>query len=75
MGYKEAIEDGIRIVDGYRRNGKFCPTSYYPPCIYCGTPVYSWSYRRGIKYTCLKCKNEHKTRSRTKGDAGNAQRK
>lgn len=54
MSYHEALEDGIPMKKGadYSRNG------YYPPCHICGQPVYTWAYRRGVKYTCSACRAE-----------------
>ena len=51
MSYLEAKKDGIPIKVDKRGN-----TAYYPPCQYCGEPVYPWAYRPGIRYTCRVCK-------------------
>ena len=53
MSQLDAIKDGIRIEDDM--DGFPC---YYPPCHLCGTPVYTWSYLRGTKYTCRDCRKE-----------------
>lgn len=55
MGYREAIEDGIR------RSGT-SPSNrwYYPKCHECGEEVSSWNYSRGVKYTCSTCKEKAK---------------
>nr|DAK40788.1 MAG TPA: Very-short-patch-repair endonuclease [Caudoviricetes sp.] len=53
MSYREAIEDGIPIKSSA---GHFSQGGYYPPCHYCGQPVYSWAYQRGVKYTCPECR-------------------
>ena len=52
MSWIEAKEDGIRVA---KMNGFTC---YYPPCRICGSPVYSWSYIRGVNYTCGECRKE-----------------
>ena len=52
MSWIEAKEDGIPVA---KKNGFSC---YYPPCHICGTPVYSWSYIRGVAYTCGECRKE-----------------
>ena len=55
MGYKEAIEDGIKT------NGQdYCLNQYLIPCCECGQIVASWSYIRGRKYTCKECKKVQK---------------
>jgi len=52
MCFKEAVEDGIR------RDESGFTTLYYPHCEMCGEEVMSWSYIRGKKYICKKCKLE-----------------
>lgn len=53
MGYREAREDGIRICGG----GKVTSlTAYYPKCHICNKEILSYSYIRGLKYTCNDCK-------------------
>lgn len=54
MGWKEAREDGIEIVDKGRR------LMYKIPCHKCGEPVQSYSYVRGRTYTCQMCKRHEK---------------
>ena len=51
MSYREAVEDGIRT-ERSKNGGSY----YYPPCHICGSPVFSWAYVRGNRYTCLNCK-------------------
>lgn len=53
MGCKEAFEDGVRAYNDGNRDYTF-----YPPCHICGREAQSWSYRRGKKYTCVKCTEE-----------------
>ncbi len=53
MGWREAIEDGITIGKDSRNYN-----CYYPPCHICATPVYSWTYTQGAKYTCKDCRTE-----------------
>lgn len=53
MSWREANEDGIPII-----KDKMSFNGYYPPCHICGTPVYSWSYIRGVSYTCPECRKE-----------------
>lgn len=63
MGWHEAIEDGITIgKDGRDSN------CYYPPCHICATPVYSWTYSRGVKYTCKDCRAELVRQAREEGE-------
>lgn len=50
MGYKEAIEDGIRIVSGFNY------TAYYPKCHICGEEMKVMAYIRNTEYTCKQCK-------------------
>ena len=50
MGYKEAVEDHIRIQ--HRGSQKF----YHPLCQYCGCEVKSPFYDREKRYTCNTCK-------------------
>jgi len=70
MGWHEAMEDGIPIVkDNTKHN------LYYPPCHICGSPVYSWSYIRGIKYTCKDCRTELVRQTREEGNASSADNK
>lgn len=52
MSWIEAKEDGIHVE---QKNGFNC---YYPSCHICGSPVCSWSYIRGMKYTCGECRKE-----------------
>lgn len=54
MSYQEALEDKIPI----KKNNDGYVGGYYPPCHYCGQPVYSWSYMRGVKYACPDCRSE-----------------
>lgn len=53
MGYIEAKEDGIRMNRGKSTTSL---TAYYPKCHICNQEVLSYSYKRGIKYTCNDCK-------------------
>jgi len=64
MGRHEAMEDGIPIVQD---NTKY--NCYYPPCHICGSPVYSWSYIRSVKYTCKDCRSELVRQTREEGNA------
>lgn len=57
MSYIEAKEDGISMKRTFTGS-----TAYFPPCSYCKEPVYSWSYRRGIRYTCKACRLQGKTK-------------
>lgn len=50
MGYKEAIEDNIKI-----KRGKY-DNFYFPKCHICGSEVVSLTYNRTQKYTCKACK-------------------
>ena len=50
MGYKEAKEDGIRIVSGFNY------TAYYPKCHICGEEMKVMAYIRNTEYTCKQCK-------------------
>lgn len=54
MSYQEAVEDGIPIK---KSNGNGVG-GYFPPCYYCGQPVFSWAYVRGVKYACPDCRAE-----------------
>lgn len=63
MGWHEAIEDGIAFgKDGRDTN------CYYPPCHICATPVYSWAYTRGTKYSCKDCRAELVRQAREEGE-------
>lgn len=53
MSYIEAKEDNIPCE---KNNQGF--TVYYPPCHICSSPVPSWKYIRGTKYTCADCRSE-----------------
>lgn len=53
MGYAEALEDNIRMVQN--RNFK----QYFPICQYCGEEVPTMRYTRGQNYTCQNCKMEN----------------
>jgi len=55
MGYREAIEDNIRIY----KNSRTSSNHYYPRCQYCDKEVMSLSYIRGNNYTCKGCKVEN----------------
>ena len=59
MSYFEALEDGVKMKK--RHDGG---TAYYPPCQYCGTGVYSWSYRREMRYVCRQCKLKLKAKKK-----------
>lgn len=50
MSYKEAIDDGIRIVKAGHSN------YYYPRCRFCGEEVRSLNYLRERHYVCKDCK-------------------
>ena len=64
MSYQEAVEDNIpRSGNGIKGQG------YYPPCHICGTPVYSWAYRRGTVYTCPDCRKELVAQERAEKDS------
>lgn len=64
MSYQEAMEDNIpRSGNGIKGQG------YYPPCHICGTPVYSWAYRRGVVYTCPECRKELVAQERAEKDS------
>ena len=52
MSYQEAIEDGIPV----KKGGSYSQGGYYPPCHYCGKPVFSWAYQRGVRYKCPDCR-------------------
>jgi len=53
MSYKDSLDDGIPTeIDN--RGFKW----YYPPCRICGTPVSTWNYVHGTKYTCKDCRKE-----------------
>ncbi len=54
MSYQEAIEDGIPV----KKGGAYSQRGYYPPCHYCGQPIFSWAYQRGVRYTCPDCRKE-----------------
>ena len=49
MGYKEALEDGIKI-EHLKRN------VYYIPCEICGREIKRTSYSRSFNYLCDYCK-------------------
>ena len=55
MGYIEAKEDGIKIID---RKKTTSLTAYYPRCCICNKEVLSYSYIRRFKYTCHECKTK-----------------
>ena len=57
MSYFEAVNDKIRINDGY---GKNRITTYYPECQYCGQEVKTFSYSANKKYSCEECKDKNK---------------
>lgn len=64
-----ALEDDIRFEEshGYER-----PTKYYPPCAKCGEEVLTYSYKRGWKYVCSKCKismREEKLKKESENDS------
>lgn len=50
--HQEAIEDRVRWV----KTPKMLMTRYYPKCHKCGQETMSYSYQRGVKYTCADCK-------------------
>lgn len=60
MGYREAIEDKIKIINN--KNFK----AYYPKCHICGEEVQSLNYLRNIKYTCKNCKLENQLSDKEK---------
>ena len=55
MSYQEAIADGVPVGKDLRGFIK-----YKPPCAICGTPIYSWNYRRDVQYMCVRCRSIHK---------------
>lgn len=59
MSYIEAQQDGI--TSRRMRSGS---TAYYPPCQFCKEPVFSWSYRRDVRYTCKACRLLRKPRDK-----------
>ncbi|MBT3273405.1 MAG: DUF559 domain-containing protein [Spirochaetales bacterium] len=70
MSWHEALEDGIPVVkDRLESDG------YYPPCRICGSPVYSWSYIRGTRYTCSDCRTEMVRQTREEGNAVDTDKK
>lgn len=50
MGYREAVEDGIRQI------GSIYQKQYVIPCSKCGVKMTSWSYDREKVYRCKECK-------------------
>jgi very-short-patch-repair endonuclease len=52
MGYREALEDNIRMFQNETSHSNL----YYPKCHICSKEVKSLSYIRGNKYTCMECK-------------------
>lgn len=55
MGYKEAVNDGIKI-----ERTSYGGTTYYPKCSKCGVEVKTMSYITGLNYLCKECKLEKK---------------
>ena len=51
MGYLEAQDDGVRVIQTRIGN-----TAFYPPCSICGKEVFSQNYIRGRNYRCKDCK-------------------
>lgn len=51
MSYFEALEDDVPI-----RKDAMGYNAYYPPCKYCGAPVYALSYLRDKTYACKDCR-------------------
>ena len=49
MGYKEAVEDNIKIKRNETSMGR---TVYYPKCSICGVEMLSYNYIRKFKYIC-----------------------
>ena len=52
MSYQEALEDNISI-----GKDKYGFEVYYPECHICGAPVTTWTYKKGMKITCPKCRS------------------
>lgn len=52
MGYKEAVEDGIRM----EKQNSTKNTVYFPLCHICEKEIFSLSYLRNKEYTCPECK-------------------
>lgn len=50
MGYKEAVEDHVRILNRGQQN------FYFPLCQHCGKEVKTPFYDNKRKYTCTLCK-------------------
>lgn len=53
MGYLEAKEDGIRVIES---NKVTDITWFFPHCHICDKEIKSARYDRGVKYTCKECK-------------------
>ena len=53
MGYKEAVEDNIKIKRNETSMGR---TVYYPKCSICGVEMLSYNYIRKFKYICERCR-------------------
>ena len=70
MSRHEAIQDGICI--GTDSAGYPC---YYPPCRFCGTPVYTWSYKSGTQYACSSCRVEAVAHEKKKMEEGTLDKK
>jgi len=50
MGYRQAIEDGVRTA---KTAGS---TRYFVPCCLCGAEVQSMNYLRERQYACPSCR-------------------
>ncbi len=51
MPHLDAMEDGVPT-----KKDRYGMDWYYPNCHICGESVPSWSYIRGLSYTCPSCK-------------------
>jgi very-short-patch-repair endonuclease len=49
MSYQDAVRDGIRIAEEYKR------IVYFPHCVYCGKEVKTWFYFSEYGYSCVEC--------------------
>lgn len=53
MSYRDAVEDGISVIKLKSGDSMYCVK-----CHICGDTIKSLNYRRGVQYTCKKCKLE-----------------